>query len=178
MKPFKTVAIVKHHPDIVSSIVRDRLPELVSFLDDIEQITVVERVEAPDGTVRLVNHWKANPPIPPMLASVIDPTMLAWLDRVEWNPSGLECRWRIEPQFLAGRTRCEGLTRYEPALGGKGTKIVFDGQLDVTARGLAGVPALVENMVSNGIEAFVTTLIPKNFRRLAEAISSYLDAKP
>ena len=88
MKPFKTVAIVKHHPNVVSSIVRDRLPDLVSLLDDIEQITVIDRVEASDGTVRLVNHWKANPPIPPMLASVIDPSMLAWLDRAEWHSSG------------------------------------------------------------------------------------------
>ncbi len=176
MKPFKTVAVVKHHPKLVSSTVRDRLPELVPLLVDIERISVVDRFDAPDGAVRLVNQWKANPPIPDLLASVIDPAMLAWVDRAEWEPSGLGCRWRIEPQFLAGRTRCEGLTRYESAMGGKGTKIVFDGQLDVAARGLPGVPVLLESTVSSSIEAFVTALIPKNFRKLAEALSSFLDS--
>ena len=42
-------------------------------------------------------------------------------------------------------------------------------------RGLAGVSPLLENLVSSGIETFVTTLIPKNFRKLAEALASHLD---
>jgi hypothetical protein len=62
-------------------------------------------------------------------------------------------------------------------MGGRGTKIVFDGQFDVAVRGLPGIPALLENTVSNTIDAFVTALIPKNFRKLAEALSSFLDSK-
>ena len=174
MKTFKSIVVVKHPPALVWATIRDRLSELVPLLDDIEKITVVERKEEMDGTVRLVNLWKANPKIPAMLASVVKPSMLAWTDRAEWNPRTYQCKWRIEPQFFPDRTRCTGITSYETAMGGRGTRITFEGSLDVAAHSLAGVPSFLESTISKGIESFVTTLIPKNFRKLTDAMGIFL----
>lgn len=174
MKTFKIIVVVKHPPALVWATIRDRLAEVVPLLDDIEKITVVERKEEMDGTVRLVSLWKANPKIPAMLASVVKPSMLAWIDRAEWNPRVYECKWRVEPQFFPERTRCSGITKYETAMGGKGTRITFEGSLDVASHNLAGVPSFLENSISSGIEAFVTTVIPKNFRKITEALGTFL----
>jgi hypothetical protein len=175
MKDFKSIVVVTHPLDLVWKTIRDRLPELVLLLDDIEQVTVVERQEEADGTVKLVNLWKAKPQIPSMLSSAINPAMFAWTDHAQWMPHAHECRWRIEPQFLAERTRCTGTTRYETAMAGRGTKITFGGEFDIAAHGLAGVPSFLDGTISKAIESFVTSLIPRNFRKLAQATGTFLD---
>ena len=175
MKTFKSVPVVKYPLALVWTTVRDRLPELVPLMDDIDSVMVVERAENPDGTVRLVNLWKAKLQIPPMLTSVILPDRLAWTDRAEWQPQRYECHWRIEPQFLPDQTQYAGMTRYEAAIGGRGTRMTFEGQLDVPTRGLLDSSPLLEGALAKGVESVVTTLIPKNFQKLAHAVSTFLD---
>jgi hypothetical protein len=174
MKTFKSIAMVKYPPALVWATIRDQLPELVPLLDDIEQITVVERADTPDGATRLVNLWKANLSIPPVLTTVIDPDTLAWTDRAEWRPRSFECHWRIEPQFLPEGTQYSGVTRYDSALGGRGTRITFEGQLDVPAGALAVSSPFVESALARGAESVAATLIPKNFQKLAQAVSAFL----
>ena len=45
MKTFKSVVVVNAPLDLMWSVVRDRLPELVSSMDDIEKVVVTERTE-------------------------------------------------------------------------------------------------------------------------------------
>lgn len=175
MKDFKSIVVVTHPLDLVWSTIRDRLPELVLLLDDIESVTVVERHDEDDGTVRLVNLWKAKPQIPSMLSSAINPAMFAWTDHARWLPASRECHWRIEPKFLASNARCTGATRYEAALGGKGTKITFSGEFDIAAHKFAGVPSFLDGTISKAIESFVTSLIPRNFRKLTQVTGAFLD---
>jgi|SRR5262244_1644171 len=175
MKTFKSIAVVKYPLALVWTTVRDRLPELVPLMDDIDSVTVVERIQDPDGTVRLVNLWQAKLQIPPMLTSVIRPDRLAWTDRAEWRSERYECHWRIEPQFLPDQTQYAGMTRYEAAIGGRGTRVTFEGQLDVPTRGLLDSSLLLEGALAKGVESVVTTLIPKNFQKLAQTLSIFLD---
>ena len=169
---------MKHPPRLVWETVRDRLHELVPLLNDVESVEVAERVDEPDGTVRLVNLWKARPQVPAVLAPLITPAMLAWTDRAVWMPEVSECCWQIETHFLPDRTHCAGTTRYAAALGGRGTRIEFGGQFEVTLAGASAAPHVVGAAISLGVESFVATLIPRNFRTLAEALSVFLDPKP
>src|SRR4051794_28303534 len=114
MKPFKSIAIVKHPLDLTWVTIRDRMPELVPMLDDVASITVVERYDEGDGTVRLVNEWQVQVTLPIALRSVIKPEHLGWTDRAVWDAAARECRWSIEPFFLPEAVRCAGTTLYEP----------------------------------------------------------------
>ena len=175
MKTFKSIAVVKHPCAVVWDTVRDRLPELVPLMDDIDSVTVIERIEDSAGMVRLVNLWKAKLQIPAMLHAVIPADRLAWTDRAEWRPQHYECHWRIEPQFLPDQTQYTGMTRYEAAIGGRGTRMTIEGQLHVPTRGLLDSSALLEGALAKGVESVATTLIPKNFQKLAQALSTFLD---
>jgi len=148
------------------------------LLDDIESVTVQSREEKSDGTVNLVNVWKACPKLPASVTSRIRPEMLAWNDYAEWSPRNFQCNWRMEPHFYTDRIKCSGVTRYEPAMAGRGTRITFVTNIGLSVRGLTGVPAVLEDTVSNAIEFFVSALVPKNFRKIAQAVGSLLDTKP
>lgn len=174
MKTFKALAMVKQPRQDVWSLVRDRLVDLVPLLDDVRGITVESRADDADGTVRLVNVWRAKAEIPALLRSVVKPEMLTWTDRAVWQPDAWECRWEIQPHFMGEATECTGVTRYEEAMGGRGTRLVFEGTFNVLPARLPGVTSLIGGPTARGIEAFVTALVPKNFQKLAKAADAHL----
>jgi hypothetical protein len=171
----KTITVLKHPTELVWITTRDRLPEIVPLLDDIESVTVQSREEKSNGTVNLVNVWKACPKLPASVTSRIRPEMLAWDDHAEWSRGNFQCNWRMEPHFYTDRIKCSGVTRYEPAMAGRGTRITFVTNIELSVRDLPGVPAVLEDTVSKAIEFFVSVLVPQNFRKIAQAVGDLLD---
>jgi hypothetical protein len=147
------------------------------LLDDIESVTVQSREEKSDGTVNLVNVWKARPKLPAAVTSHIRPEMLAWNDYAQWSPRNFQCNWRMEPHSYTDRIKCYGVTRYEPAMAGRGTRITFVTNIELFVHDLPGVPALLEDTLSKAIEFFVSALVPQNFRKIAQAVGSLLDTQ-
>src|SRR5689334_11138452 len=141
MKEFKTLAIVSHPRGVVWSTVRDRLADLLPFLTDIESITPENRATSPDGTVRLVNRWKARPKVPTTLSSVVSPELFAWEDHAEWRSASYECHWSVRVPFLFDAAPCSGVTRYGEALGGRGTRLTFEGTLLIPPGAIRRLPA-------------------------------------
>lgn len=174
MNNFKSVIIIKHPRDKVWLAIRDNLSDLVPHLDDVASITTEKREKQADDVLLLVNLWKADIAIPAVLTSMIDPDSLRWTDRAAWNEQEYKCHWQIEPHFFADRISCNGTTSYEPAIGGRGTRITFEGQLEVSTHNLPGLPAILEKGADSAVEMLVTTLIPKNFRKVTDALSGTL----
>jgi hypothetical protein len=52
--------------------------------------------------------------------------------------------------------------------------VTFSGEFAMNAKGMRGVPAFLESTVEAGVEAFVTSLIPRNFRKLVQAAGNVL----
>ena len=171
----RTVSIVKHPPELVWRTMRDRLPEIARLVEDIESVTASSKETDPAGAVHIVNIWQARPKLPAVVVSHVRADMLAWTDRSVWPAKKFECAWRIEPHFFAERIDCRGVTRYEPAMGRRGTRITFDGDLDILIADLPGVPPALENVVAQAIKSILGGLIPKNFRRIVEAMAAMLD---
>jgi len=173
MKTFKSVIMVKHPKDVVWQAVRDRLPEMVPYLDDVKSITLEYREQQP-GSLKLTNIWQADIALPAKVQSIINADSLMWTDRAEWIDANDECQWTIEPHFFKDRVLCSGSTRFEPAIGGRGTRITFAGELTVDAKNVPGVPAFMEGTVTGTIESLITTVIPKNFRKITDALEILL----
>jgi hypothetical protein len=175
VKSFKSIQIVKVPVDPIWTAIRDRLDEMVPQLDDIQSVTVEHRAEQPDGSISLINIWQAKAKLPAVLGPFIKPDALAWTDRARWDSGKHECNWQVELHFARERTHCHGLTTFEPAIGGRGTRVTFSGEFAMNARGLPGVPVLLESTVALAAESFVTSLIPTNFRKLVIAAEGLLN---
>jgi hypothetical protein len=175
MKAFKSMIVVKHPKKVVWETMRDRLTDMVPFLDDVAAIKEVDRRDPGNGVVRLTNLWKAETKIPAAIRSILHASQVSWLDRAEWFEMRDRCEWQIEPQFFTDHIRCAGITSFEPAIGGRGTRITFEGKLDITLDNIPGVPGFMQGTVMKAIESLVTTLIPKNFQKLTAALSNLLE---
>lgn len=162
--------MVKYPQEDVWAAVRDRLPEMVPYLDDVKSITQEYRLQNPDS-VELINIWQADIDLPAKVKSIIDVDKLKWTDSAEWIESKQQCLWVIEPHFFKGRIDCTGSTRFEPAIGGRGTRITFAGELGIDVSNIPGIPAFMEPAATKTVESLITTVIPKNFRKITDALA-------
>lgn len=172
---FNTISIIKHPIDQVWLTMRDDLPKLVELAEDIESISV-ELHEKKSGICKVVNIWKASPPLPQSVARYLKSDMFVWTDRAEWNEEKMECLWSIEPHHFRDRVHCSGVTSFHPAMGGRGTRITFIGDFEWDSQSLSVVPNLLKEAVHKIVESLVSDLIPKNFRKITDAVKRHLDA--
>jgi hypothetical protein len=173
---FQTLALVKYPLPRVWKAMRDELSQLARHLDDIESITTTGRTETPD-TISIVNIWRAKPKLPELLARHVDTSKFAWTDYASWNEQEKICRWRIEPQVFGTYFGSSGETRFEPAMGGRGTRITFSGEAEIKISMVGdGVRKVLEDTIFKGAMGFIQGIITKNFRKMADALGKHLDA--
>ncbi len=174
MKPFQTiVGVRKPLPDLAAT-VRDRLADIAPALTDVSSIVVIQREDRADGSAQLVNEWRVDPKLPGPVKQAISQDMLGWNDHAVWTADLIECVWRIEPFFMPGAIHCAGTTRFEPAMGGRGTKAIFSGEFEVDAAALTKVPASLRGAAVSAVETVVGSMIPRNFRKTIEAAAELL----
>ena len=154
---------------------RDELTELIPHLPDIKDITVEDRKEVDDNTVKVVNLWEAHPEeVPRVARSFIKPEMLKWTDYATWRRDAWECDWNMEVGFLTDAVTCEGTTRYLKK-GDDNTEIAIDGKLEVDAREIPGVPRLGAGKIGSVVENFVVKLITPNLTKVNRGLEQYLN---
>jgi len=176
MKTFRDVAVLQQPLERVWSTMRDRLPELAAALDDIEQIVVLEREAPAPGRTRLTNEWRAAQRIPKLLQARLGVEAVRWLDRNQWDDASHVCTWTIEPALLAKQIACSGSTTYTPAMGGRGTRVVFEGTFELAPGALRALAGPLEQPAAAFIESVVTVFVPRNLRKVLEAAERLIAA--
>ena len=177
MRDFRCLVALRHPPQQVAVGVRDLMTRLAPSLEHVESIATITRVERPDGSTALVNAWRVNPKLPPALNGVVTEDMLGWLDHADWSSDLSACNWRIEPYFMGEAIDCRGTTRFEPAMGGRGTRATFEGRLDIDPSALSKLQPAWRAPASAAVELLIGTIIPKNFRKTAEAVATLLESE-
>lgn len=168
MKEFSTIVVVRLPPERLFATMRDRLPELIEELKDVEKVDELERTPTGDEML-VVNRWHARQPIPSVLQPRLGQARIDWLDRARWSEERLGCAWEIRPSLGDGAITCSGTTSFMPAMGGRGTRAQFAGRLDIAPAWLASVVGGLQAPVRALVESIATSLIPANFRASAEA---------
>lgn len=172
MKRFAALAVLRAAPDTLFTTMRDRLPEIGGQLDDIEQIEQLERTACGNG-VRVVNRWVARQRVPALLRDRLGQDVIAWIDRADWSADGTACTWSIEPSIGDDGIACSGETRFEPAMGGRGVRVQFEGSLTIDPAFMTSLAGPFQRPVTALVEAIATTLIPKNLRAAAEVAARF-----
>jgi hypothetical protein len=165
--------VLTHPRALVYQTYRDRLPELVSMLPNVEYVRVLERRE--DGeTVFLLNEWKAKGDVPEVAQRWIKPEMLRWKDHATWRGVRWEVDWRLEMAFMSDRVKVAGTNRFVD-LGPARSRLELRGDLTIDAAGLPGVPRLLAGRFGAIVERFVLGLVQPNLVRTSEALQRFLD---
>ena len=139
MKTFQALAVVKQPVDVMWATVRDQMPALAAMVEDVDSITLVERTDLGAGRLRLVNEWQAAQRIPELLAKPLKVSTVGWVDTAVWDSATMICTWSIKPHVFPDHIDCQGTTSYEAAMGGRGTRVTFQGGFDLAPGALGGL---------------------------------------
>jgi uncharacterized protein YndB with AHSA1/START domain len=156
----------------VFSAQRDQMPDLVTYLNDIESITVQEHEQ--DGHItKLVNLWVAGgADIPAAARSFVKPEMLRWTDYATWDEEKWQCEWNLVLGFLQEAVSVSGTTSF--AESNDRTTVTIAGDITIKADKIPGVPRFMAKKIGPIVEKFVIGLIKPNLKKTSEGIGNYL----
>lgn len=153
---------------------RDRLPEVVAFMDDIESVTVQDRRE--DGArVILHNEWSSAREVPKVAQGFLKPDQMKWDDYATWDEASFLCHFDIRTRAFRDAVSCKGTNTFRD-LGDK-TEVVLDGDFEVDLKSIPGVPRLLAGRIAPQIEKFIIGLIQPNLETTNQAVSRFLSAQ-
>ncbi len=152
---------------------RDHLVDFSGRIADIEEVREIDRRTDADGVVCIVNAWRVRQQMPAMVRSVLKTDEISWIDRNTWDSGTYTCAWTIEPDFLTEHIACSGRTSFTTAMGGQGTRVIFEGELDIDQSVLHGALGSAERLLAGSIESIVATAIPHNLRGVVEAAADF-----
>lgn len=164
-----------HHPrDVVFAAYRDKLSDVVPFLDDIKAVNVLKREDA-GGTVKLHNEWVSDREIPKIAQGILKPEHLRWDDFATWDAATSSCKYEIKTRMFTDKVRCVGHNTFLDD-GKGGTRIVLEGDFEISLKDIPGVPWLLAGTIAPQVEKFILGLIQPNLEKTNAAVGQYLDS--
>jgi hypothetical protein len=172
VKTFRSAIVLKRPQQELWKSMRDHLVEVAEHIADIESICQLERTIDADGKICIVNEWTVQRALPSALSTMLKVDKFSWIDRNKWDEANQICSWTIQPAVFGEHIACSGETQFTAAMGNRGTRITFAGELDIKPALLAAV-GFVGPMMAGFVESVVTTMIPRNMRAVAEAAAEF-----
>jgi hypothetical protein len=170
---FRSESTISHPREAVFAAYRDRLPEVVSYLEDISAVNVLQREEA-GAVVKLHNEWVSSREIPKIAQSILKPEHLRWDDHAAWDGAAWRCSFEIKTRAFRENVRCTGTNTF--LVQGAGTKVVLEGEFSVSLKDVPGVPWMLAGTIVPQIEKFIIALIQPNLEKVNQALGKFLDA--
>jgi hypothetical protein len=171
---FRVENDLSHPLELVFDAYRDRLPDLVPYLDEIEAIEVLDRKEE-GGKTRITNKWHAKAStIPAVARPFVSGKALWWIDHALWDPVARTCEWRYEMNVMPTAVACGGVNYFRPRAGG-GCRFEITGQLAIDLRKLH-VPFLFRG-AGPKIEAWLVGRVRPNLEAVGGAVEKWLTAR-
>jgi hypothetical protein len=173
LKTFRNLVVLKRPCQELWTIMRDHLVDFAGQIADIKSIRQIERTATANGVVHIVNEWCVQQQVPALIRPIVKTSELSWIDRNTWDANTHICSWTIEPQFLTEHISCSGQTGFTAAMAGQGTRVTFEGGLDLKPGLLGGAFTGAETLLAGFLESIVTTVIPHNLRSIVEAAATF-----
>lgn len=161
-------------------VLRDRLPDLVSYLPGIASIQTLQRNEIAPGQLYLVNQWEAERRAAPTVARpFLSSDLLRWKDHATWDEKRRVVAWRFEPDRFGGVFTCAGENRYtndDRGAGRGATRLEISGRLEIHPERVPGVPRILARRIGPAIERFLLDRVQDNLEALIRGVRQYLGA--
>lgn len=172
---FQCTDEIGHPVDSVLRLIRDDMPAIVPYLNDVEEIRVLERKDEPGG-VRLTNLWRASTrAAPAVVQKFVTPDLVTWNDHAFWPSGANRAEWRLEPRVGGRLFECTGTTSVVPGAREGTSRLEVKGRLSVYPERVPGVPRLLAGTLRPKVESFIVSMIVPNLQTLARGVQGYFD---
>lgn len=162
-----------HPRSVVFATHRDRLPDIVKYLDEVASVELRSRSLHAGGREEQVHLWVGTPAaLPALIRPFVAPQLLTWKQKTVWDPFTWSATWEIDVLALGPAIEARGTNRYLED--GSGCTIEITGEFafrpDKVPQ-LAQVPATAVPMVEKAVVALIVPLV----KRTGTAVARFLD---
>lgn len=171
---FTSTSTIHHPRDAVFAAYRDRLPDVVPYMDDIAAVVVLSRREEA-SRVHLHNEWASAAEIPAAASSFLSKDDTKWDDHAIWDASNHTCRFEIHTRVFRDAVHCTGTNTFTEVPGG--TRVVLEGEFSLDASKVTAIPRLLRGAIVPQVEKFIVSMIQPNLEKTNVAIGRFLDAQ-
>ncbi len=159
----------------VFAVARDKLPDLVPFLPNIERIEVKERKDEA-GRVLIVNRWYAKADIPAAAKKFVSPDLLSWQDTATWDGTLLKVDYRLQ-SFVANELFLAQGTNTFKATADGATDLTVRCDVEIYPEKLPGVPRFLAGAVKGPVEETIKKILTPNLMSFAQGLNGYFRAQ-
>ncbi len=170
--------IIDQPAELVYKLVRDEMPKIVPFLENVEKIETVSREELGNGRVKVVNHWHAKIEVPSLVKKFLKPEMFSWKDYAEWNDETYSVDYRLESFWANDLFDAKGTNYFQPYEGDPNkTLIKVTCDVVIHPEKIPGVPRLLAKKVMPAIESILKKAIGPNLTSLGKGLIGYFESQ-
>ncbi|MCB9732352.1 MAG: hypothetical protein H6745_07060 [Deltaproteobacteria bacterium] len=161
-----------HGPvDRVLVMLRDRLTDLVPYLETVDHIEEVERREE-GSVVHITNAWQGNSQgVPAFARPFVTRAMTSWRDHAAWDTAARTVRWSFEPNRFGKLYTCGGLNHIR-ALDANTTELELNGSLVIHPEHLP-LPGPIARRFAPKITTWIVGKIQPNLLLVPKAIEAF-----
>jgi len=171
---FQFDEVIGFSAERVYSALRDRTPELVPYLPEVDRIETVERVTQEDGRLRLTNVWQGNKKSAPFAARpFLTKQMMQWRDVATWDEAERRLHWKFETMHFESLFQCEGTNYFESVDDGS-CKLRVTGTLETYPERVPGVSNTMGRRLAPKADRWLINMLMPNISRLPGAINALL----
>ena len=151
---------------------RDRLEQIVAYLEGVERVDLRSRARSAGGHEEQTYRWYGtSAALPALIRPLIPPSLLSWQQHTVWDVSRWTATWHIHVPGLGEAVQSRGTNVYHED--GAGCRIDLEGEFEFHPERvpeLKGVPQAAVPM----LEKFMVSLIVPLVKRSGEAVARYL----
>lgn len=161
-----------HGPvDRVLVMLRDRLTDLVPYLDTVDAIAELERREE-GAVVHITNAWQGNSlGVPAFARPFVTRAMTSWKDHASWDSEARTVAWTFEPSRFAKLYTCAGKNHIR-ALDPTTTELELSGSLVIYPEHLP-LPGPIARKFAPKITSWIVGKIQPNLLLVPKAIEAF-----
>ncbi|MBN2361754.1 MAG: hypothetical protein JXR83_20040 [Deltaproteobacteria bacterium] len=173
MVQFRFDQIINHPQQQVFETYRDRLPELVPYLPNLDRIEVLERTDQGAGIVKLKNLWCGNVRIPKAARPFVKEELMSWFDYATWDAHRYSVDWVFELRVFTEAASCSGHNTFE-VLDDQRTRYRLTGELLIDLGKMPFVPRVFRPLAPR-VEKWLIDGVQPNLESIGAAVGKFLD---
>ncbi len=157
----------------VYAMLRDRLTDLVPYLDTVDDIEVLERDDSQPGQTKITNLWQGNTKAMPLLARpFVTKAMSRWKDHALWVERDWTIEWWFEPAKFSQLFTCKGIDHLYDQ--GDGTTLFrIQGDLHIFADKVPGVSRKMAAKLGPTIERWAIKMVRPSLMQVPNALQNF-----
>ena len=169
---FSSDAVVRHPPEPLYRLCRERLTEAVHGVANVDFIEETARVDRP-GRSEITNVWHGRGFIPKIAREVVAPDMLVCDVFVTWLDAELRCTFDVATHALTECVKSSGEILFRPLSRGR-TRLTMQGDFTLDVTSVSAVPRRWRRIVERQAERFLIATLPRNVRGVARRLERAL----